>query len=110
MFGAGVFAMWRLSPRWAVGANVTRRLSFFPDSSATDATGTSGAVNGSTRPYSNEMTTLWDTSAAVRFDYAVLGPFRAWVGGGMGLASAYDRYVVLAYSRPPQSGLHIPIK
>jgi hypothetical protein len=82
--GIGLRALYRLTPRLALGASATRTLSSY---SSTEQLITDGNY------YATEGTALWRAGGVVQYDYAVLGPFRAWIAGEVGLAFASDHFV-----------------
>jgi hypothetical protein len=78
----GVAAFWRLTPRLAIGLAGARG-------------GTSDsrtAIFNSEGTYAIGPPTLTLGGAALRYDYAVLGPLHAWVRGDAGIAFARDEY------------------
>jgi len=79
--GALASAPWPLVPgdtRLALGATATRTLTSY---SSTAMLVTDGNY------YATDGTALWRGGGVVHYDYAVLGPFRAWIAGEVGLAS-----------------------
>ena len=45
--------------------------------------------------YATEGVTLWRGGAVLQYDYAVLGPLRAWIAGETGVALATERSVAI---------------
>ena len=79
----GLAAYFRLGPRLSVGATGTR--TWMTHSSTAEL-----SMDGKLR--AGEAASLFRGGGAVRYDYALLGPFAAWVSGEVGLAFARDRF------------------
>lgn len=81
----GFSAAWRVARRWAVGASGSLGATGFA------STDSGGLPDGA---WANNGTRLWKGAAFGRYDYAILGPVRAWLRGDLGLAFAHDTYDV----------------
>jgi hypothetical protein len=79
--GLGVY--WRLGPRLAFGIMGSRTFMSYTSTASFVADGRYGAADAAT---------LFRGGGVVRYDYALIGPFAAWVAGEVGLAFAHDRY------------------
>jgi opacity protein-like surface antigen len=80
----GLRALYRLTPRLAIGGEASRTFTSFASDAMLVTDG---------KYYATQATSLWRGGAVLQYDYAVLGPLRAWVAGGVGIAFASDHYV-----------------